>query len=168
LAHGASFVRALLYGAPVEGVSSLLAPRGGCVTARDALRASPQSCNLTAIDGVVLQISCPISDTWDGTRPRADEALWWLIVAEADVPADLLQPRNRASGSDNGSVLVVGIGIEYSAVVTDASTPGLAVEGQQYQNAGEGTSAGTSRLTRQNVDLIWLRLTYNFNFARGP
>jgi hypothetical protein len=65
-------------------------------------------------------------------------------------------------------VLVVGIGIEYSAVVTDASTPGLAVEGQQYQNAGEGTSAGTSRLTRQNVDLIWLRLTYNFNFARGP
>jgi hypothetical protein len=103
-------------------------------------------------------------------RPRADEALWWLIVAEADVPADLLQLRNRASGSDNGSVLVVGIGIgiEYSAVVTDASTPGLAVEGQQYQNAGEGTSAGTSRLTRQNVDLIWLRLTYNFNFARGP
>lgn len=73
-----------------------------------------------------------------------------------------------ASGSNNGFAPVIGLGIEYSGFVTGASRFGLAVEWQQYQNVGEGTSAGTTRLTGQNVDVLWLRLTYHFNLAPGP
>lgn len=74
----------------------------------------------------------------------------------------------NASGSDNGFAPVVGLGIEYSGLVTGAARLRLAVEWQQYQNIGEDTSAGTTRLTGQNVDVLWLRLSYHFNLAPGP
>jgi hypothetical protein len=46
--------------------------------------------------------------------------------------------------------------------------PKLRLEWTQYQNVGEGASAGNTRLTGQNVDVIWLRLTYHIRLAPGP
>jgi hypothetical protein len=72
-----------------------------------------------------------------------------------------------ASGSKTGFAPVIGLGIEYSGFVTGASRIGLGVEWQQYQNIGEDTSASTTRLTGQNVDVFWLRFTYHFQLAPG-
>jgi len=71
-----------------------------------------------------------------------------------------------ASGSGTGIDPLVGLGLDYSF-------PGqvplkLGIEWTQYQNVGEGVSAGNTRLTGQNVDVIWIRLTYHLRLAPGP
>lgn len=73
-----------------------------------------------------------------------------------------------ASGSKNGFAPVIGLGVEYTGFVTGPARFGFAVEWQQYQNVGENTSAGTTRLTGQNVDVLWLRINYYLRLAPGP
>ena len=63
---------------------------------------------------------------------------------------------------------VIGLGILYSGSVTGAIRLGLFAEWRQYRSAGEGTSAGTTRVTGQNVEVLWLRLTCDFSLAPGP
>ena len=62
---------------------------------------------------------------------------------------------------------VIGLGILYSGSVTGAIRPGLFAEWRQYRSAGEGTSAGTTPVTGQNVEVLWLRLTCDFSLAPG-
>ncbi|HXF46065.1 MAG TPA: porin family protein [Burkholderiaceae bacterium] len=72
-----------------------------------------------------------------------------------------------ASGSGSGFDPLIGLGLEYSLRFAPANLK-LALEWTQYQNVGEGVAAGNTKLTGQNVDVIWLRLTYHFRLAPGP
>jgi len=71
---------------------------------------------------------------------------------------------NGSSGSRTSVAPVIGLGVEYT--LQDRLRLGL--EWEQYQNVGEDTSAGSTKLTGQNVDTIWLRLTYHIRLAPGP
>ena len=71
---------------------------------------------------------------------------------------------NNVSGSKTGGGVVIGLGLDYA--LQDRLRIGF--EWQQYQNLGQDTSAGGARLTGQNVDVFWLRLTYHIRLAPGP
>ena len=75
---------------------------------------------------------------------------------------------NNVSGSKTSFAPVIGLGLDYNVAVTGASRFAIGLEWQQYQNLGEDTSAGAIRITGQNVDVFWLRLSYHFQLAPGP
>lgn len=70
---------------------------------------------------------------------------------------------NTASASGNGVDTVVGLGLDYA--FRDNFL--FRVEWTQYQNVGQNVSTADTKLTGQNVDVLWLRLMYRFRLAPG-
>lgn len=59
---------------------------------------------------------------------------------------------------------VVGLGFDFR--ISDRLTVGP--EWEQYQNVGEGATAGGVKLMGQNIDTLGIRLVYHFDLAPGP
>jgi opacity protein-like surface antigen len=77
--------------------------------------------------------------------------------------ADLIV--NAASASGTGTGTLIGAGIAYRIPNTQFD---LRLEWTQYQNVGQGVSTANTRLTGQNVDVLWFSLAYHIQRAPGP
>ncbi|HUL92371.1 MAG TPA: porin family protein [Burkholderiales bacterium] len=71
-----------------------------------------------------------------------------------------------SSAKKTGLGQIVGLGFDYRAKwLPDRFA--LSLEWEQYQNVGEGATAGSNRLMGQNVDVLELNLIYRFNLEPG-
>jgi len=72
---------------------------------------------------------------------------------------------NGASASGSGTEPVIGLGIAYRLQNAPLD---LRLEWTQYQNVGQGVATTNTRLTGQNVDVLWIGIAYRINLAPGP
>jgi hypothetical protein len=72
---------------------------------------------------------------------------------------------NGASASDSGADPLIGLGVAYRL---QSAPLDLRLEWTQYQNVGQDVATSGTRLTGQNVDVIWFGLTYRIKLAPGP
>lgn len=72
---------------------------------------------------------------------------------------------NGAAASGTGSDPLIGLGIVYRLQNAPLD---LRLEWTQYQNVGQGVATTSTRLTGQNVDVLWIGIAYRIKLAPGP
>ena len=72
---------------------------------------------------------------------------------------------NGVSASGSGTDTLIGLGIIYKPQNFPLD---FRLEWTQYQNVGQGVTTPSTRLTGQNVDVIWFGIAYHLNLTPGP
>lgn len=72
---------------------------------------------------------------------------------------------NGATASGSGADPMVGLGISYRFQNVPLN---LQLEWTQYQNVGQDVATTSTRLTGQNVDVLWIGFVYRLDLAPGP
>ena len=72
---------------------------------------------------------------------------------------------NGATASGSGTSPMIGLGIAYKFQNVPLD---LLLEWSQYQNVGQGVATAGTRLTGQNVDVLWIGFAYRIKLAPGP
>jgi hypothetical protein len=75
---------------------------------------------------------------------------------------------NGASASGTGVAPIVGLGFGYRFYDTVPVILDLRLEWTQYQNVGQGVATTNTKLTGQNVDVLWFSIVYHIRLAPGP
>lgn len=74
---------------------------------------------------------------------------------------------NSVSGSDDGIAPVIGLGLIYRHPSFPRQLD-LRLEWTQYQNVGQDVATAATKLTGQNVDVLWFGIAYHLQLAPGP
>ncbi|MGB5082563.1 MAG: porin family protein [Burkholderiales bacterium] len=96
-------------------------------------------------------------------HPRA-HIFWRLGAGRWDSNLNV----NGTSASGTGVAPIVGLGFGYRFYDTAPVHLDLRLEWTQYQNVGQNVATANTKLTGQNVDVLWLSIVYHIRLAPGP